>query len=55
MWNHGAGRSGGKNWDVVLLGGAMGSLFSLCQCIISPWLGGRKFGSALPEQMGERY
>ncbi len=29
----------GRNWDVVLLGGAMGSLFSLCQCIISPWLG----------------
>ncbi|WVQ93437.1 hypothetical protein IAU59_000511 [Kwoniella sp. CBS 9459] len=27
------------NWDIVLLGGAMGSLFSLCQCIISPWLG----------------
>ncbi|WVQ79092.1 hypothetical protein IAT38_001186 [Cryptococcus sp. DSM 104549] len=28
-----------KNWDVVLLGGLMGSLFSFCQCIISPWLG----------------
>ncbi|OCF43363.1 hypothetical protein I317_02801 [Kwoniella heveanensis CBS 569] len=28
-----------ENWDIVLLGGAMGSLFSLCQCIISPWLG----------------
>ncbi|KAK8861595.1 hypothetical protein IAR55_002418 [Kwoniella newhampshirensis] len=28
-----------KNWDVVLLGGAMGSLFSFCQCLISPWLG----------------
>ena len=28
-----------KNWDVVLLGGGMGSLFSLCQCIISPYLG----------------
>ncbi|WVF65796.1 hypothetical protein IAT40_000533 [Kwoniella sp. CBS 6097] len=27
------------NWDIVLLGGAMGSLFSLCQCVISPWLG----------------
>lgn len=30
---------GSKNWDVVLLGGMMGSLFSFCQCIISPWLG----------------
>lgn len=30
---------GNRNWDVVLLGGAMGSLFSLCQCVISPWLG----------------
>ncbi|WRT65715.1 uncharacterized protein IL334_002663 [Kwoniella shivajii] len=30
---------GKKEWDVVLLGGAMGSLFSLCQCIISPYLG----------------
>ncbi|KAL7419582.1 hypothetical protein Q5752_005494 [Cryptotrichosporon argae] len=28
-----------KKWDVVLLGGAMGSLFSLCQCFISPWIG----------------
>ena len=35
-------RASGKNWDVVLLGGAMGSLFSFCQCIISPWLGGRR-------------
>lgn len=33
-------KASGKNWDVVLLGGAMGSLFSLCQCVISPWLGG---------------
>lgn len=31
-----------KNWDVVLLGGAMGSLFSFCQCVISPKLGSRK-------------
>lgn len=31
-----------KNWDVVLLGGAMGSLFSFCQCIISPKLGQRE-------------
>ncbi|ORY22496.1 major facilitator superfamily domain-containing protein [Naematelia encephala] len=40
LWT--AGREGGdaKNWDIVLLGGAMGSLFSLCQCVISPWLGG---------------
>ncbi|OCF75012.1 hypothetical protein I204_03860 [Kwoniella mangroviensis CBS 8886] len=30
---------GKKEWDVVLLGGAMGSLFSFCQCLISPWLG----------------
>lgn len=28
-----------KKWDVVLLGGAMGSVFSLCQCVISPFLG----------------
>lgn len=35
----------GKNWDVVLLGGAMGSLFSLCQCVISPWLGSCKSGA----------
>lgn len=35
-----AGAGGaGKNWDVVLLGGAMGSLFSFCQCLISPSLG----------------
>ncbi|KIR55358.1 hypothetical protein I315_01944 [Cryptococcus gattii Ru294] len=31
--------AGAKNWDVVLLGGMMGSLFSFCQCLISPWLG----------------
>ena len=31
-----------KKWDVVLLGGAMGSVFSLCQCVISPFLGRRK-------------
>ncbi|WVW80162.1 hypothetical protein I302_102139 [Kwoniella bestiolae CBS 10118] len=31
--------AGKKEWDVVLLGGAMGSLFSFCQCLISPWLG----------------
>jgi hypothetical protein len=36
-------RVGGKNWDVVLLGGAMGSLFSFCQCLISPSLGSCKF------------
>ncbi|RSH94698.1 hypothetical protein EHS25_004503 [Saitozyma podzolica] len=37
---HGQGQGQqGKNWDVVLLGGAMGSLFSFCQCIVSPWLG----------------
>ncbi|WWC87903.1 uncharacterized protein L201_002803 [Kwoniella dendrophila CBS 6074] len=30
---------GKKEWDIVLLGGAMGSLFSFCQCVISPWLG----------------
>jgi hypothetical protein len=35
-------RVGGKNWDVVLLGGAMGSLFSFCQCLISPSLGSCK-------------
>jgi hypothetical protein len=35
-------KASAKNWDVVLLGGAMGSLFSFCQCIISPWLGGCK-------------
>jgi hypothetical protein len=35
----------GKNWDVVLLGGAMGSLFSFCQCIVSPWLGSREYDS----------
>ncbi len=33
---------GNKKWDVVLLGGAMGSIFSLCQCVISPFLGARK-------------
>lgn len=38
---HGQGQQG-KNWDVVLLGGAMGSLFSFCQCIVSPWLGSRE-------------
>lgn len=32
-----------KKWDVVLLGGAMGSVFSLCQCVISPFLGTREF------------
>lgn len=31
--------AGNKRWDVVLLGGALGSVFSLCQCIISPSLG----------------
>ncbi|WWC68605.1 uncharacterized protein I206_102535 [Kwoniella pini CBS 10737] len=31
--------NGNKQWDIVLLGGLMGSLFSFCQCIISPWLG----------------
>jgi hypothetical protein len=41
--------SKGKNWDVVLLGGAMGSLFSLCQCIISPYLGKRKSRSGHAE------
>ncbi|WVN90751.1 uncharacterized protein L203_105994 [Cryptococcus depauperatus CBS 7841] len=39
---------GGKNWDVVLLGGMMGSLFSLCQCLMSPWLG------RLADQYGRR-
>jgi hypothetical protein len=33
---------GNKKWDVVLLGGAMGSVFSLCQCVISPFLGSRE-------------
>jgi hypothetical protein len=43
MWSAGTGGiEGGKNWDVVLLGGAMGSLFSFCQCFISPWLGARE-------------
>jgi MFS family permease len=37
------GRADTKNWDVVLLGGAMGSLFSFCQCLISPKLGQREF------------
>jgi hypothetical protein len=41
---HGQGQGQqGKNWDVVLLGGAMGSLFSFCQCIVSPWLGSREY------------
>jgi len=34
---------GNKRWDVVLLGGALGSIFSLCQCIISPSLGSCEF------------
>lgn len=42
LWSGGREGAGTKNWDVVLLGGAMGSLFSLCQCIISPWLGRRE-------------
>lgn len=33
------GSTSSKNWDVVLLGGAMGSLFSFCQFLISPWIG----------------
>lgn len=37
-----------KNWDVVLLGGAMGSLFSFCQCIISPSLGSCELSSLPP-------
>lgn len=32
-----------KRWDVVLLGGVMGSAFSLCQCVISPYLGRREY------------
>jgi hypothetical protein len=35
---------GNKRWDVVLLGGALGSVFSLCQCIISPSLGSCESG-----------
>lgn len=36
-----------KRWDVVLLGGAMGSVFSLCQCVISPYLGARELMPSL--------
>jgi hypothetical protein len=37
------GKEGGnKKWDVVLLGGAIGSIFSFCQCLISPFLGARE-------------
>lgn len=38
---------GNKRWDVVLLGGAIGSVFSLCQCVISPFLGSCEYISSL--------
>jgi hypothetical protein len=42
LWLGGTTEQGRKNWDIVLLGGGMGSLFSFCQCLISPWLGRRE-------------
>ncbi|KAG9015430.1 hypothetical protein FRB94_000034 [Tulasnella sp. JGI-2019a] len=32
-------RSTKRRWDIVLLGGLMGSIFSALQCVISPYLG----------------
>jgi len=34
-----AGGSKSQRWDIVLLGGLMGSLFSTLQFIVSPWIG----------------
>jgi hypothetical protein len=50
-------RVGGKNWDVVLLGGAMGSLFSFCQCLISPSLGSCESfcGDGAENSVSDRY
>jgi hypothetical protein len=50
-------RVGEKNWDVVLLGGAMGSLFSFCQCLISPSLGSCEscFGDGAEVPVSDRY
>ncbi|ORX36509.1 major facilitator superfamily domain-containing protein [Kockovaella imperatae] len=52
MWTGGRVGDTSKNWDVVLLGGAMGSLFSLCQCVISPWLGSREWRVLLCTMLG---
>jgi hypothetical protein len=41
-----------KKWDVVLLGGAMGSVFSLCQCVISPFLGTCEFSGYATYRVG---
>ncbi|KAL7416610.1 major facilitator superfamily domain-containing protein [Mrakia frigida] len=37
-----------KKWDVVLLGGFLGSIFSFCQFMVSPWIG------ILSDQYGRR-
>ena len=29
----------GNKWDIVLAGGAVGSLFSFCQFLVSPFIG----------------
>ncbi|EJU06267.1 MFS DHA1 sub-family [Dacryopinax primogenitus] len=38
-WLHGGVLNSRRQWDVVLLGGFLGSVFSVLQFVVSPWIG----------------